>query len=195
MLFLNNYLLLKVVAKLFFSRKYTHTHTHIYIYIFIFVLQNFLICPQESVFIFLKKLVKLCNFLILKHGLSCIVVFNAVVRSKEIQQTIISDSRRSRDTLLLGIVDTLALTFVNGFRTSSEILLCLRRFLLCVVWQSMTSHYDVCWGSIMSVEFTILFIISDFLSLKNETFLVVGRRQVGDEQSTWDAENCALLGY
>jgi len=47
----------------------------------------------------------------------------------------------------------------------------------------------------MSVEFAILFVISSFLSSKEETFLVVGRRHAGDEQSTYDAENCALLGY
>jgi hypothetical protein len=45
------------------------------------------------------------------------------------------------------------------------------------------------------VEFIILFVISNFLSLKNESFLVVGRREAGDEQSTCGVENCALLGY
>jgi hypothetical protein len=45
----------------------------------------------------------------------------------------------------------------------------------------------------MSVKFSILFVIPNFLSLKKETYLLVARRQAGDEQSTCDAENCALL--
>ena len=41
----------------------------------------------------------------------------------------------------------------------------------------------------MSAEFTVLFVFSDFLPLKKEKFLVVGRRHAGDEQSTCYAEN------
>jgi hypothetical protein len=36
----------------------------------------------------------------------------------------------------------------------------------------------------MSLEFTVLFVISNFSSLKKEKFLVIGRRQTGDELGT-----------